>query len=337
MKTQEHPQRQGTGTVDDMRAVVRETYGGPEVLRLDRVPRPVVKGDDVLVRVRAAGVDRGVWHMMTGLPYLGRLAFGIRKPKDRVLGLDLAGTVEAVGPDVRRFAVGDTVYGSGRGSYAEYAVAPETKLAPKPQGLSFEQAAAVPVSAVTALLGLRAGKIREGQKVLVTGASGGVGSYAVQLAKAFGAQVTGVCSAGKVEFVRTLGADHVIDYTREDFADTGPYDLILDIAGNPQISRLRRALTPTGTAVITGGEGGGKLTGGLHRQLAALVLSPFISQRLTMFLGVVRAAELQDLAPLIDAGKIAPALDRTFALAEAQDAIRFLENGQVSGKVVLTI
>jgi NADPH:quinone reductase-like Zn-dependent oxidoreductase len=337
MKTQEHPQRQGTGTVDDMRAVVRETYGGPEVLRLDRVPRPVVKGDDVLVRVRAAGVDRGVWHMMTGLPYLGRLAFGIRKPKDRVLGLDLAGTVEAVGPDVTRFAVGDAVYGSGRGSYAEYAVAPETKLAAKPQGLSFEQAAAVPVSAVTALLGLRAGKIREGQKVLVTGASGGVGSYAVQLAKAFGAQVTGVCSAGKVEFVHTLGADHVIDYTREDFADTGPYDLILDIAGIPQISRLRRALTPTGTAVITGGEGGGKLTGGMHRQLGALVLSPFISQRLTMFLGVVRAAELQDLAPLIDAGKIAPALDRTFALAEAQDAIRFLENGQVSGKVVLTI
>jgi NADPH:quinone reductase-like Zn-dependent oxidoreductase len=337
MKTQEHPQRQGTGTVDDMRAVVRESYGGPEVLRLDRVPRPVVKGDDVLVRVRAAGVDRGVWHMMTGLPYLGRLGFGIRKPKDRVLGLDLAGTVEAVGADVTRFAVGDAVYGSGRGSYAEYAVAPETKLAAKPQGLSFEQAAAVPVSAVTALLGLRAGKIREGQKVLVTGASGGVGSYAVQLAKAFGAQVTGVCSAGKVEFVRTLGADHVIDYTREDFADAGPYDLILDIAGNPPISRLRRALTPTGTAVITGGEGGGKLTGGLHRQLAALVLSPFISQRLTIFLGVVRAAELQDLAPLIDAGKIAPALDRTFALAEAQDAIRFLENGQVSGKVVLTI
>jgi NADPH:quinone reductase-like Zn-dependent oxidoreductase len=337
MKTQEHPQQQGAGTVDDMRAVVRESYGGPEVLRLDRVPRPLIKGNDVLVRVRAAGVDRGVWHMMTGLPYLGRLAFGIRKPRDRVLGLDLAGTVEAIGPDVTRFAVGDAVYGSGRGSYAEYAVASETKLAAKPQGLSFEQAAAVPVSAVTALLGLRAGKIREGQKVLVTGASGGVGSYAVQLAKAFGAQVTGVCSAGKVEFVRTLGADHVIDYTREDFADAGPYDLILDIAGNPSISRLRRALTPTGTAVITGGEGGGKLTGGLHRQLAALVLSPFISQRLTIFLGLVRAAELQDLAPLIDAGKIAPALDRTFTLAETQDAIRFLENGQVSGKVALTI
>ncbi|MBD1544386.1 NAD(P)-dependent alcohol dehydrogenase [Arthrobacter sp. IA7] len=320
-----------------MRAIVRETYGGPEVLRLDRVPRPLVKGGDVLIRVRAAGVDRGVWHMMTGLPYLGRLVFGIRKPKDPVLGLDLTGTVEAVGPEVTRFAVGDAVYGSGRGSYAEYAVAPEAQLAAKPESLSFEQAAAVPVSAVTALLGLRAGKITEGQKVLVTGASGGVGSYAVQLAKAYGAQVTGVCSTGKVGFVRNLGADHVIDYTREDFADAGPYDLILDIAGNPSISRLRRALTPTGTAVITGGEGGGKLTGGLHRQLGALVLSPFISQRLTIFLGLVRAAELQDLAPLIEAGKMAPALDRTFTLAETKDAIRFLENGQVSGKLVLTI
>jgi NADPH:quinone reductase-like Zn-dependent oxidoreductase len=268
---------------------------------------------------------------------LGRLAFGIRKPKDRVLGLDLAGVVEAVGPDVTRFAVGDAVYGSGRGSFAEYAVAPETRLAVKPKTLSFEQAAAVPVSAVTALQGLRAGKIREGQKVLVTGASGGVGSYAVQLAKAYGAQVTGVCSTGKIGFVRSLGAEHVLDYTREDFADAGPYDLILDIAGNPPISRLRRALTSTGTAVITGGEGGGKLTGGLHRQLAALALSPFISQRLTTFLGLVRAAELQDLAPLIEAGKIAPALDRTFTLAEAQDALRYLENGQVSGKIAITI
>ena len=335
MKTQERSQRRGTGTVQDMRAIVRDTYGGPDVLRLERVPRPVVGGDDVrrtgvrlgiggddvLVRVRAAGVDRGVWHMMTGLPYLGRLAFGVRKPKARILGMDLAGTVEAVGPDVTRFAVGDAVYGSGSGSYAEYAVASESKLAAKPQSLSFEQAAAVPVSAVTALVGLRAGKIGEGQKLLVTGASGGVGSYAVQLAKAYGAQVTGVCSTGKVGFVRTLGADRVIDYTREDFAATGPYDLILDIAGNPSISRLRHALTPTGTAVITGGEGGGKLTG----------------QRLTMVLGLVRAAELQDLTPLIEAGKIAPALNRTFALAEARDALRFLEGGHVSGKVVLTI
>jgi len=321
-----------------MRAIVRTTYGAPDVLSVARVPRPaVVKADEVLVRVKAAGVDRGIWHMMTGLPYLGRLAFGIRKPKDPVIGLDLAGTVEAIGPDVTRFAVGDAVYGSGRGSYAEYAVAGEGKLALKPGALSFEQAAAVPVSAVTALMGLRAGKVQAGQKVLVTGASGGVGSYAVQLAKAFGAEVTGVCSSGKVGFVRALGADHVIDYTREDFAAAGGYDLILDIAGNPSISRLRRALAPRGTAVITGGEGGGRLTGGLHRQFGAVALSPFIKQKLTVFLGLVRAAELQDLAPLIEAGKITPALDRTFALADAADALRYLEDGKVSGKVVLTI
>jgi NADPH:quinone reductase-like Zn-dependent oxidoreductase len=337
MTSQESSEGAGTRTMDRMRAIVRETYGGPEVLRLARVPRPVTKGDDVLVRVRAAGVDRGVWHIMTGLPYLARVAFGLRKPRGAVLGLDLAGTVEAVGPEVTRFAVGDAVYGSGRGSYAEYALASEAKLAPKPQALSFEQAAVVPVSAVTALQGLRAGKIQEGQKVLVTGAGGGVGSYAVQLAKAYGAQVTGVCSTEKVEFVRSLGADHVIDYTREDFTAAGPFDLILDIAGNPSISRLRRALTPAGTAVITGGEDGGKLTGGLHRQLSALALSPFIRQRLTMFLGLVRAADLQDLAPFLEAGTIVPALHRSFTLAEAKDAIRFLESGRVRGKVVLTI
>lgn len=338
MKTQERPERQGTEAVQDMRAMVRTTYGGPHVLSMVRVPRPaVVKADEVLVRVKAAGVDRGIWHMLTGLPYLGRLAFGIRKPKDHVIGLDLAGTVEAIGPDVTRFAVGDAVYGSGRGSYAEYAVASEGKLALKPERLSFEQAAAVPVSAVTALMGLRAGRVQAGQKVLVTGASGGVGSYAVQLAKAFGAEVTGVCSTGKVDFVRSLGADHVLDYTREDFAATGGYDLILDIAGNPSISRLRHALTPTGTAVITGGEDGGKLTGGLHRQLGAVLLSPFIKQRLAVFLGLVRAAELQELAPLLEAGKIAPALDGTFALADAADALRYLEDGKASGKVVLTV
>lgn len=337
MKTQGNVQARRSGAIGDMRAIVRDNYGGPEVLRLDRVPRPVPEGDEVLIRVRAAGVDRGVCHMLRGLPYLGRFAFGFRKPKDRVLGLDLAGTVEAIGPKVTRFAIGDAVYGSGRGSYAEYAVASEGKLAFKPEILSFEQAAVVPVSAVTALMGLRAGEIQEGRKVLVSGASGGVGSYAVQLAKAFGAEVTGVCSTGKAGFVRSLGADHVIDYTREDFTDAGPYDLILDIAGNPSISRLRRALTSTGTAVITGGEGAGKLTGGLHRHLGAVALSPFIRQRLTMFLGLVRAAELQDLAPFIEAGHITPTLDRTFNLADAHDALRFLEDGQVSGKVALTM
>ena len=336
MKTQERSHRQGTETTD-MQAIVRESYGGPGVLRLERVARPAVKGKDVLVRVRAAGVDRGAWHIMTGRPYIARLAFGLRKPKDPALGMDLAGIVEAVGPEVTQFAVGDAVYGSGRGSFAEYAVAPETKLAAKPRNLSFEQAAAVPVSAVTAFQGLRAGKIQPGQKVLVTGASGGVGSYAVQLAKAYGAHVAGACSTGKVGFVRGLGADQVIDYTREDFVDAGPFDLILDIAGNPPIPRLRRALTATGTAVFIGGEGGGKLGGGLHRQLAAVALSPFIGQRLTMLFGLVGTADLQEVSRLIEAGEVTPALDRSFTLAEAEDALRYLEDGHVSGKVALSV
>jgi NADPH:quinone reductase-like Zn-dependent oxidoreductase len=326
----------GEGT---MRAIVHDLYGSADVLRLDRAPLPAVRAKEVLVRVRAAGVDRGVWHMMTGLPYLARLAFGIRKPRNRVPGMDLAGTVVAVGPAVTRFSVGDEVYGSGSGSFAEYAAAPEGKLVLKPANLSFEQAAAVPVSAVTALQGLRdAGRIRQGQKVLVIGASGGVGSYAVQLAKAFGAEVTGVCSTGKLDFVRSLGADHVIDYTREDFAEgAGRYDLVLDIAGNPSIARLRRALSTEGTAVITGGEDAGRLTGGMNRQLAALALSPFIRQRLTMFLGLVRSADLEQLTELITAGRVKPALDRTFPLADAADALRHLATGRVRGKAAITV
>lgn len=322
-----------------MRALTYDTYGGADVLRLDHAPVPAIRAKDVLVRAQAAGVDRGVWHMMTGLPYLGRLAFGLRKPRNRVPGMDLAGTVVAVGAAVTRFCVGDEVYGSGRGSFAEYAAAAEDKLAPKPVNLSFEQAAAVPVSAVTALQGLRdAGRIRQGQQVLITGAAGGVGSYAVQLAKAFGAEVTGVCSTGKLGFVSSLGADHVIDYTREDFAEgAGRYDLILDIAGNPSIARLRRALSATGTAVITGGENAGRLTGGLNRQLAALVLSPFLRQRLTMFLGLVRAADLEELTALIQAGTVKPALDRTFPLADAADALRHLETGRVRGKAAIRV
>lgn len=322
-----------------MRAVVQDIYGPAEVLRRDHAPLPAIKAKEVLVRVRAAGVDRGVWHMMTGTPYLGRLAFGIHKPRNPIPGMDLAGTVTAIGPAVTRFSVGDEVYGSGRGSFAEYAVALEDKLAAKPARLSFEQAAAVPVSATTALQGLRdAGRIKKGQSVLVTGASGGVGSYAVQLAKDFGAEVTGVSSPAKMEFVRALGADHVVDYTREDFAGAaGRYDLILDIAGNPSIARLRRALTAGGTAVITGGEGAGKLTGGIGRQLRALALSPFVRQRLTMFLGLTRSADLERLTELIEAGRVTPALDRSFPLDEAATAIRYLESGEARGKVVITV
>jgi NADPH:quinone reductase-like Zn-dependent oxidoreductase len=322
-----------------MHAIVQDVYGSADVLHLAQIPRPVAAENEVLVRVRAAGLDRGVWHLTRGLPYLARLAFGIRKPKNPVPGMDLAGIVVAVGPAVTRFAVGDEVFGSGRGSYAEYAVAREDQLAPKPANLTFEQAAAVPVSAVTALQGLRdAGRVEPGRKVLVIGASGGVGSFAVQLAKAFGANVTGVASTAKLDVVRSVGADHVIDYSREDFADGARhYDLILDIAGNPSLARLRRALNPAGTAVITGGEEGGNLTGGMNRQLCALLLSPFVRQRLTMFIGKVRSGDLEELTGLIEAGKIKPSIDRTFPLAEVPDALRYLEDGKVRGKVAITI
>ena len=321
-----------------MRAIVQDAYGHADVLRLARIPRPGAADNEVLVRVHAAGLDRGVWHVMTGLPYLGRLAFGVRKPKEPVLGFDVAGTVVAVGSAVTRFSAGDEVFGFGKGAFAEYAVVREDKLARKPVNLSFEQAAVVPVSAVTALQGLDAGRVEQGQKVLIIGASGGVGSYAVQLAKAFGAQVTGVCSTAKLDLVRSLGADHVIDYTRDDFADGAHrYDLILDIAGNPTLSRLRHALTPTGTAVITGGEDGGNLTGGMNRQLRALVLSPFVRQRLTMFLGKVRSSDLERLIELIEAGTVTPSLDRTYTLDRVPEAIDHLEAGKVRGKVAITI
>ncbi len=328
----------GPAMAGAMRAAVREEYGSADVVRLTRVPRPEVGDGEVLVEVRAAGLDRGVLHLMTGLPYLGRLAFGIRRPRNPVLGMDLAGTVVAVGPKVTAFAVGDEVYGAGKGSFAEYAVARASQLARKPANLTFAQAATVPVSACTALQGLDAGRAQAGQKVLVTGASGGVGSYAVQLAKALGAEVTGMASTAKLDLVRSLGADHVIDYTREDFADgTRRWDLILDVAGNPPISRLRRALAPAGTAVLTGGEGGGNLTGGMGRQLTALALSPLVRQRLTMFLGLVRSRDLERLTALIESGEVTPSLDRTYPLEQAAEAIRALEAGRVRGKVAIDV
>ncbi|WP_226925183.1 NAD(P)-dependent alcohol dehydrogenase [Georgenia thermotolerans] len=334
-----------TGTSTDpagrqatMRAAVRAEYGTADVVRLAEAPRPAVGDKEVLVEVRAAGLDRGVVHLMTGLPYLGRLAFGVRRPRNPVLGMDLAGTVVAVGPKVTRFTVGDAVYGAGKGSFAEYAVAKESQLARKPAKLTFAQAAAVPVSACTAVQGLDAGRLQAGQRVLVIGASGGVGSYAVQLAKAAGAEVTGVAGTAKLDLVRALGADHVLDHTREDFADgRHHWDLILDIAGNPSIARLRRALAPAGTAVLTGGEEGGNLTGGMGRQLAALALSPFVRQRLTMFLGLVRAETLERLTALLESGAVVPSVDRTYPLEEAAAAIRALEAGRVRGKAVIEV
>ena len=247
--------------------------------------------------------------------------------------------MDAVGAAVAKFSVGDEVYGFARGSFAEYAVAREDRVAPKPVNVSFEQASVVPVSAATALQALTdAGQARPGQTVLVIGASGGVGSHVVQIAKALGADVTGVASASKLDMVRALGADHVLDYTRDDYADgTRRYDLVIDIAGNPTLSRLRRSLTPTGTAVITGGEEGGSFSGGMNRQLRAVALSPFLNQRLTMFIAKQRASDLERLSILIEAGNVTPALDRTYPLEQAAAAVRHLASGHVRGKVAISI
>jgi NADPH:quinone reductase-like Zn-dependent oxidoreductase len=322
-----------------MRAIVQEAYGSADVLHLASIGRPAIGEKEVLVRVHAAGLDRGTWHVTTGLPYALRLVYGLRAPKNPVPGLDLAGTVAAVGAAVTRFSVGDEVYGFGKGPFAEYAAAHENKLARKPANLTFEQASVVPVSASTALQALRAaGPITPGQKVLVLGASGGVGSYAVQLAKAAGAEVTGVSSTTKQDLVHSFGADHVIDYTRQDFADGSErYDLILDIAGNPTLARLRRALTATGTAVIIGGEEGGSWTGSMDRQLRALALNPFISQRLTMVMGKENATDLEHLRGLIEAGTLTPVIDRTYALEQVPEAMRYFDAGKARGKIAITI
>jgi NADPH:quinone reductase-like Zn-dependent oxidoreductase len=323
-----------------VKAIAQDSYGSTDVLELRDIDKPEIANDEVLVRVRAAGVDRGVWHLMTGLAYPIRLAgYGLRRPKNPVRGRELAGGVEAVGKDVTRFRPGDEVMGIGEGSFAEYAPAREDKLAAKPANLTFEQAAAVPISASTALQALRDhGHVQSGQKVLVIGASGGVGTYAVQLAKAFGAEVTGVCSTAKVDVVRSIGADHVIDYTREDFADgRHHYDLILDIGGNSSLSRLRRALTPHGTLVLVGGEGGGRWLGGLDRQLRALLLSRFVGQKLRWFISREDYQHLMLLKDLIEAGKITPVIDRTYPLVDAPQAIRYLEQGQAIGKIVITV
>jgi NADPH:quinone reductase-like Zn-dependent oxidoreductase len=323
-----------------MRAIVQRNYGTTDVLRVAEIDRPDIEANEVLVKVRAAGMDRGTWHNMTGQPYLMRImGFGLRGPKNPIAGLDVAGTVAAVGSEVTRFRTGDEVFGIARGSFSEYAAAREDKLAPKPASLSFDQAAVVPVSGLTAIQGLRdAGRIEAGQKVLIIGASGGVGTYAVQLAKAFKAEVTGVCSTAKVDLVRSIGADHVLDYTREDFADgVHHYDLILDIGGNSRLSRLRRALTPTGTLVIVGGESGGKFTGGFGRQLRAVALSPFVGQRLTMVTSKEHHADMEVLSEFIEAGKVTPIIDKTYPLDEVPDAMRHLEAGHARGKIAISI
>jgi NADPH:quinone reductase-like Zn-dependent oxidoreductase len=322
-----------------VKAIIRDAYGSVDVLRLADIDQSVAGDADVLVRVHAAGVDQGVWHLMTGTPYVMRLAgFGIRAPKNPLLGYDVAGRVEAVGAQVTEFQTGQEVFGTCRGSFAEYAVARPDRLLSKPDNVSFEQAAAVPISGYAALQAVRQhGGVRPGQRVLIIGAGGGVGTLAVQIAKAEGAEVTGVCSASKTELVRSVGADHVIDYTREDFADgRNRYDVILDIAGNRSLSELRRALTPRGTLVIVGGEDAGNWLG-VRRQLRAAALSPFVRQKLGFFISKERRQDLEELRRLLEAGTIRPVVDRTFPLEEVPAAIRYLRDGHARGKVVITI
>jgi NADPH:quinone reductase-like Zn-dependent oxidoreductase len=325
-------------TAARMRAVVQTRYGSADVLHIGDVARPEVRDNEVLVRVHAAGIDRGTAHLMAGKPYLVRLVTGLHRPRNQVPGRDVAGTVVAVGAKVTRFQVGDEVFGISRGSFAEYACAREDRLVPKPANLSFAQAAVMPVSGLAALQGLRdSGRLEAGQRVLIVGASGGVGTFAVQIARALGAEVTGVCSTAKLDLVRSLGAGHVIDYAKEDFANAPQrYDLILDIGGDSPLSRLRRALTPRGTLVLLGGEGGDQWTG-MGRQLRALVLSPFVRHRLTFKMPNENHVDIERLALLVEAGELVPVIDRAYPLHEASDAMRHLEAGQARGKIVITV
>ncbi len=323
-----------------MHAITQDRYGTAEDLAFDRVAVPTPDHDEVLVEVVAAGIDRGTCHLVSGTPYLIRiLGFGLTRPKDRVLGLDLAGRVVAVGTGVTRFVSGDEVFGIGRGSLAEFAVAKEDMLVGKPANLSFEQAAVTGVSGATALEALTdVGGAQPGQRVLIIGASGGVGSFAVQLAKAIRTDVTAVASTRHLDFMRTLGADRVIDYTAEDFTDTTQrYDLIIDIGGRNSIRRLRSVLTTTGTLVIVGGEDGNRITGGIGRQLRAVMLSPFLRQRLTTFMSTGNHAVLERLVDHIAAGDVTPAVRAEFALADAAAAIEQLDAGKATGKTAIIV
>ena len=322
-----------------MKAIVQDTYGSADVLEVRDIAPPSIGEEDVLVRVAAAGVDRGAWHFMTGQPYLMRiLGFGFRAPKIPVPGTNVAGRVEAVGRNVTRFHVGDQVYGTCRGAFAEYARASQDKLASKPNSLTFEQAAVVPYAGFAAWQAVHdRGRVEAGQQVLVVGGSGAVGSFAVQLAKASGAEVTAVCSTRNVEMVRSLVADHVVDYTREDFADGRVrYDRIIDVFGRNSVSRLRRALTSRGRLVIVGGEGD-RWIGGIQRQLWATLLSPFVRQTLGTFIVKEHTRYLLQLNPLLDAGQVTPILDRTYPLTETADAVRYLESARNTGRIAITI
>jgi NADPH:quinone reductase-like Zn-dependent oxidoreductase len=339
LSTTRRPQGAAAAT---MTGIAQDRYGpAPEhVLRVARLPVPAAADGKVLVRVQAASVDRGTWHLMAGLPYPIRLAgFGLRRPKYANPGRALAGTVEALGAGVSGFSPGDAVYGIGFAAFAQYAIAPVGKLAAKPANLSNAEAAAVPISGLTALQAVRDhGRIRAGEQVLIIGASGGVGSFAVQLAKSAGAEVTGVCSTDKVDDVRALGADHVIDYTREEITDgRRRYDVILDIGGNRPLSRLRRALSPRGRLVILGGESGGRWLGGTDRQIRARLLSAVVRQQLGTFINKENAADLDTLREMIGAGTLTPAVDRSYPLDEVPAAIRYLLDGHTRGKIIIKV
>ncbi|WP_214316982.1 NAD(P)-dependent alcohol dehydrogenase [Nonomuraea sediminis] len=316
-----------------MKAIVHDRYGTADVLHVAEIDRPEPRQGEVLIRVRAAGVDRGVVHLVSGLPYLVRLGFGLRGPRTRVRGMDVAGVVEAVGPGVTRFRPGEEVFGVCAGAFAEYARARQDRLVPKPAGLTFEQAAAVPVSGTTALQGV--GTLQEGQRVLVLGAGGGVGTFAVQVAKAAGGRVTGVCGPGKADLVRSLGAEQVVDYTTQEVE--GRYDVVLDIAGDRPLSRLRRLLVPGGRLVIVGSEKGGRLLSGMHRQFGAMLLAPFVRDRIRMLVSLVREDDLRRLAELLESGQVTPVVGRTYPLDEAPDAVRYVAGSHALGKVVLTV
>jgi NADPH:quinone reductase-like Zn-dependent oxidoreductase len=321
-----------------MQAIVHSRYGPPDALELKDIDKPVITDDAVLVKVRAAAIGKGDWLTVQGLPYVARLRYGLPNPKHPVPGFDVAGRIEAVGANVTQLQPGDEVFGWCDGSFAEYASVPQGQLAQKPANLSFEQAAAVPISGFAALQALRdTGAVQPGQQVVVIGASGGVGSFAVQLAKAFGAQVTGVCSTNSVDLVRSIGADQVIDYTQQDFTRTGRrYDLILEMAGNRSLADLRRALTPKGTLVLVGGSGG-RWFMGTGRTLRAVLVSPFVGQRLRSFLSKPRGADLVVLQELLEAGKLTPVIDRTFPLSETPEAIRYVGERSTQGKTVITV
>lgn len=317
-----------------MKAIAQDKYGSPDVLELREIDRPVPADDEVLVRVQAASVNALDWHVMRGAPFWARAMIGPRRPKIAYRGVDVAGRVEAVGKNVERLRPGDEVFGWCTGAFAEYACAGENHFIPKPVNLTLEQSAAVPLAAQTALQGLRdIGKLQPGQSVLIIGASGGVGTFAVQIAKAFGAEVTGVCSTRNLDLVRSIGADHVIDYTREDFSKSGRrYDLIFQLAGTDSPSTCRRALTPTGTLVLSSGAGVV-----LDRIIKAVVLSRFVSQRLVAFEAVENNADLVVLKELIEAGKITPVIEKCYELAQVPDAIRHVEEGHTQGKTVITV